>query len=790
MTEELASQIDRLAERRRALLERLRERPSGQSWCEEHSDLADEAVALMYRNLAATYPDLPPLALIATGGYGRRELAPHSDIDITVVPLDEASPQLDPAIRELFRDLHSAFGSILKLDVGYAYRLISDAPGLDDTTRTGLLDMRLIAGSLEVFNTLSEALVESFAAGEFIVSKTTERDAMFRRYHDTPLVVEPQLKEGAGGLRCFQCSNWIREAIGERPARAGHEVDRILMYRNLLHLSAGRHQDLLTRQRQEHIAKLLHADPFEMMSDVVGAGVALHAEFRRTQEKIREARFSLSRGVLSIRGEVRLLGRPDLGDAAVGVAVATRLGLDVPDLPLIAGDHLMGPAALYAVSRGEPTLRNLDRCGLLGQMLPELDRCRTVVPTDPVHTYTVFEHTLRVVRNLDGISQDPFLAEVQGGLRDLEPLYLAALLHDVGKVDDSRPHSETGAEVAAELCARWGLAENVAETVVWLVREHLSMSQVIGFRDISNPRTTEEFAALVQDVDRLGLLTLLTWADARAVSDTTWTPAQDTFLKELYARTAAHLQGNAPTAPDPAVYRQRLLRQLRGQEQSDESVREFVENLPPHYLTSTPPDVIQLHMEFAKKAAEGHPTVELFHRPEISASEVTVAAKDEPGLLSKLLGVFYAYDLSVLAIRVSTTGTEPPVALDVFSLSFGGRPVPPATSKQVSGSVIDVLEGRQSVEELLGRRGKDPSRKQNIFTYAYHEGAPGILEIRAPRGRGMPYRFSRLIAAQRWNIVAARVGQWAGNAAASFYLLGSDGGCLPKEEVDRVLKNL
>ncbi len=790
MSPETLERIQALAEKRKKLLGELRTKPSGVTWCQRHAQIADEVVAVLFDDLVATGGDLPPIALIATGGYGRRELSPLSDIDITVVPLDESAPGMDAAIRNLFRDLHSAFVTSLGLEVGYAYRLISDAPGLDGKTRTGLLDMRLVAGSIDLFNELDEALVQSFHAGEFILTKLKEREEMFAKFHDTPLVAEPHLKEGAGGLRCFQCSNWLGEAIGDRPARPTHAYDRIILARNILHLVAGRPYDLLTRGRQQESAEIMGQDVYEMMSDIAKAGIELHDWYRRATEKLKETRFLLSPDVLSVMGEVRLVGQPNGGTAAVGVAIATQIGLHVADLPLVASKQVDGPAALYAFSTGETTLRNLDRCKLLGQLLPELDACRTLMPTDSVHVYTIFEHTMRVVRNLDSIDPNSFYGEIKAGLNDLEPLYLAALLHDVGKITEDRPHSVVGAEIARDVCARWELAEEVCQTVEWLVLEHLSMSRVIGLRDIMNPLTIEEFAAAVHDTDRLGLLTLLTWADASAVSSNTWTQAQDSFLRELYVRTSDYLKGHAEVVVDATVHRQRLLRQLKSVEQDEESVKSFVESLPAHYLTSTPPNVIRLHMEFATKASGGTPTVELFHRPEIGATELTVCAKDKAGLLSVLLGILYAFDLSILSIRASTTMTEEPVALDVFTVSFGGRPVPPATSQQVSKSVMDVLEGRKTIEEVLKARGKDPTRNQKVFSYAYHEGAPGILEIRSPRGRGMPYRFSRLLSQQGWNIVSARVGQWAGSAAASFYLLGPKGKPISKAAIDEVLGSI
>jgi [protein-PII] uridylyltransferase len=147
----------------------------------------------------------------------------------------------------------------------------------------------------------------------------------------------------------------------------------------------------------------------------------------------------------------------------------------------------------------------------------------------------------------------------------------------------------------------------------------------------------------------------------------------------------------------------------------------------------------------------------------------------------------YALDLNVIGIRASTTATNRPVAIDVFTVTFGGKPVPQATCRQLSTIMTSVLRGEKDVSTVLKDHQKDPDRQQKNFRYTYITGQPGILEVTAPRGRGMAYRFSRLISEQNWNIVTARVSQWAGSGVAAFYLLGPKGEPLVREDVDRAL---
>jgi len=784
MNAALQDRLHALAVQRRELVASLRENPRGLGWCEEHTALVDDAIQLVARDVAEG--GMLPFCVVATGGYGRRELSPYSDVDLAVVPAHENPTVLDPAVKAFFRGVGEA-SRMLGLELGYAFLLISDTPGLDAKSRTGLIDARLIGGPIDQYARLLDALAETMSVGQFVLRKIQEREEAFAKYHDTPLVVEPQLKEGAGGLRCFQTASWIGTCIGRQALRPSRDYSYLLRIRNLLHLVTQRHQDLLTRARRDEIAEILDLNPYDLASQVSAAALQLHRVYEEGRASLAEARFALSRGVLAIRGEARVLAGADLGEAAAGIGIATDLGLKVEPVGLSTGTSIAGSAALYAVAHGEKTLRNLDDAGLLTALLPELARCRTLMSRDGQHMYTVFEHTLRVVRALDSI-QEGYLRSIKDSITDLQPLYLAILLHDVGKVDPDNPHSLSGAKIAQGVCERWGLRPELSDLVSWLVLEHLTMAHFIQLRDLENPDTVRDFRETVGTQERLDMLTLLTWADVQAVSQDAWTAAQETFLRDLYDSTTDLMHaGDAAQESDMPAVRRRLTRHFQDEKTDEESVQAFIDSLPAHYLTSTPPSLVRLHYRLAEKARDGEPTVDARSIPELGATEFTICCKDSPALLSRLLGVLYAFDLSMVGVRASTSAAETPVALDVLTASFGGRVVPTATANQVTRALYDVIEGRQSVRELLTQRGKDADRSQRMFSYSLVPGSTAVLEIRSPRGRGMPYRFSRLFSDLNWNILAARVGQWADSAAAAFYLEGQGGRELTSQEVDAAL---
>jgi [protein-PII] uridylyltransferase len=764
--------LQELAQRRLKHVAQLEKAMAGSDWCAQHTGIVDDVVKLAYETVREA-GDAGEIAIIANGGYGRQELAPHSDVDLTVVPLDEAEPANDRFVRDLYRHLNDYIHGSLGLQLGYSYRLVADTPGLDAESRTALLDARLVGGSSAAYKALMSAFWDTFPHGEFILDKIEERRVAFVKYGDTPLVVEPHLKEGAGGLRSFHCANWIGAAIGDRPRRPSKAYEKVLAFRNAAHYTAGKAADRLTRQRQAALADLYGEQILAELPDLAAAMSALHDEYRIAIASLHEARFRISQGVMALRGEARVVATATLSQAAVGMALATKLGLRVPELPTAVRLEVDGAEATFALTSGEATVRNLERSGLLDALLPELAACKILLPSDAAHTYTVYEHTLRAIRNLDNLEPNGFLGQIKNSLRSAEPLHLALLLHDVGKARKGKPHSETGEEMVHEIARRWHLNESIEKSVAWLVKDHLLMSNFIRLRDVLNPATAEELASAVQSRERLDWLTLLTWADVNAVGPDIWTPAQEALLEELYRRTAQVLEQGQAQPADTAGYRRRVMREMRQEEASEEDVRVFLDSLPAQYLASTPPEVIQLHLRLARRAAEGEPSVTLRDMPSVGTTEVTVCSLDEPALLSRILGVIYAFDLTVHGLRASTTAAPKPVAVDVFSVSFGKRTIPMATGERFVEALQAVLKHENSVEELLTKAGKDAFRAQEIFTYKFVAGEPAILEVQAPRGRGMAYRFSRLIASHGWNITAARVGQWAGRGSAAFYVEGA-----------------
>jgi [protein-PII] uridylyltransferase len=762
----------KIANERRELLRTLDSLSHGLAWCEKNTSLVDAGITIVINELVGSTLEL---AVVATGGYARKELAPYSDADLTVVTSSQADSTTDQQIRTIFNALNEIIEPILEIKVSYAYRMISDLEGIDPITRSALLDIRLLAGSDLVYQSLKKEIISTHPIGEFITEKLTERTLQLSKTNSSALVSEPNLKEGAGGVRDFHSLNWIRDSLSESRLLPSGEYDTVIAVRNLLQKVVGRKIDLLNRTRQVEIADLTGVRLDDLMNQVTRSAELLNKQYVAAVDSIPESAFKISQGVYARKGEVWVEPKTEAGIASVGIALASKLNIRVTNFPTGCSKTVNGPAILYSLSNGIRTIRNLDKCGLLAEIFPELEACRYLQAEDAIHQYTVFEHSLLVAENIFTVGRRGWLEEVYDQIPDDGLLVLAALLHDVGKKFPNEDHSLRGAEIARQVGARINLSSDQCELLSWLIENHLVMDHFMRFRDLDQHQTIEEFKTLIPSVDALNHLTLLTISDSSAVALNLWNTSQETFLRRLYERTVEALTAQEATTPDVSLSRKNVLRLLKGSsDESDSSqvakMQELLEQLPAYYLASTPSEIVRIHVDYVSKARRGVVTIETFDRHDISATEFTICAPDQKALLSKILAVFYAYELSISDIKACTTFGDNAVALDVITVRFGSQVVPPATRKQVANKLYAVLLGELDALELMRQRGKDPDRKLEVIEWNFYPGSPSRLEIRSPRGRGLPFRLSRWIAEENWNIQSARLGQWAGKAAATFYL--------------------
>ena len=794
----------------------------------------------------------PSLAIIATGGYGRRELAPFSDVDVTFVPAREDDPYLNIIIKDMFQMVMDVFLYGANLKVGYAYRLLGDLGRLDHQTQTTLLDARFLCGDRALFREFRAEFRTHLLTADFLFQKWAERQAVLAKHGgDQVYGVEPNIKEGAGGLRDLQNAEWIGEVrchasrsrlwpalveqgivTSEDAVLAAAAREFLLYARAALHIASGEARERLTAEKQEAVASLLgYPDAPEMPAvESFMRDYFLHAaQSRRVARKViqrcLDSELTLGLGLASVRRTLTT------ADAAVAesdpalplhvVELAQAYGLQISDAlgetlasflaahPAPADTALAGRVLTRLLTAGRGVADSLDRLedlGALSWLIPEFAPLMTLIPYDAAHDFTVGAHSLHVVRNLESLKSDgrsPENRRIAGEVARPETLYLAGLIHDIGKQWSSGPHAETGAEAAALICDRLGWDAERRDKVVFLVRHHLLMAETSRLRDLALEETTREFVRRVPDLDCLNMLYLLTHADTAAVGEGVWTEVQGRFLSELYARAEALLSAPLgddggpppPYVPDLKRQRERIRKGLAQHNLPTDIVLEHTRNLPAQYLLNTPLEEMYLHIAMIGRLRETfEPAIDFKHDYGADHTEITVCAYDDPkpGLLAKITGVLYAHDVNLHTAQVFTREASVRIAIDTLWADYRGKALSAGKRAEVQESLRRVLLGEVGIGELLQSHRK-PLKEQTIYSAKIDEDASerfSLLEVSTPDETGVVYRLARAVSALGWNIHAARLSVWGSRARDAFYLTDGNGEKIPAADVSRLLAAL
>jgi [protein-PII] uridylyltransferase len=594
-----------LKEGRAEIVRRLAEKPwQGSETAAAYAFLTDQVLRLAHDfTVTRLYPVGNPTAaerllIVAVGGYGRGEMALHSDVDIAFVTPWKPAGWTEQAIEQILYLLWD-----LGLKIGHSTRSVDDMIRLaasDHTIRTAILESRYLWGDEGLFDEVQARFwkeVVGSKAKAFVIEKLQEREARHQRMGDSRYVVEPNVKEGKGGLRDLHALFWIGkyayrvrsvpelvEAGLLTPAelRQFQKAERFLWaVRCHLHIVAGRPEERLTFDYQREIAaRMNYADrpgksPVERfmqhyflhaktVGDLTGVFLAhVDEKFAKRGRRFglpalrrRPSRlegFVLDRGRLALPNEsffeadpVRLVqlfalaDKYDLDIHPLAMRAASR------DARLIDNEVRADPRAnalfldvLTSPKRPETVLRWMNEAGVFGRFVPDFGRVVAQMQFDMYHHYTVDEHSIRAIGLLARIERGelkddhPVSTAVIKQIASRRALYVAVLLHDIAK-GRGGDHSILGAEVALSLCPRFGLSDAEAETVAWLVRWHLLMSATAFKRDLSDPKTIADFVERVKSLERLRLLLLLTVVDIRAVGPGVWNGWKRQLLRDLF----------------------------------------------------------------------------------------------------------------------------------------------------------------------------------------------------------------------------------------------------------------
>jgi [protein-PII] uridylyltransferase len=738
--------------------------------------------------------------------------------------------------------------------VGQSIRSLDELVGIaakDHTVRTALLEARYVWGDERLWDEVQARLKrEASSAADvaaFVSQKLEERNERHRRLGDSRYVVEPNVKDGKGGLRDLHTLYWIGKyaydvrgvpELVERGLLSPTELHRfekaerfLWAVRCHLHIVAGRAEERLTFDYQREIAaRMNYADrpgksPVERfmrhyflhaktVGDLTGIFLShIDETFARKGRRfglptIRRRPGKLN-GFLLDRGRLALPSDDFFAEDPVRLielfALADRYGLDIHplamrtagrDARLIDGSVRGDPRAnslfldvLTSPRDPETVLRWMNEAGVFGRFVPDFGRVVAQMQFDMYHHYTVDEHSIRAIGLLaqieSGALKDdhPLATALTRQIASRRALYVAVLLHDIAK-GRGGDHSILGAEVAQELCPRLGLSPAETETVAWLVRWHLLMSATAFKRDLSDPKTIQDFAERVKSPERLRLLFLLTVVDIRAVGPGVWNSWKRQLLRELYdaAEELLRLGHKQKGRAERIAAVQAELGEALGWD--DPHFTRLVWRLPDPYWLAEPIDLIEKNARFID-AADRNPRrakpLAVSIQEERGATLITVYAKDRPGLFYRLAAAISLAGANIIDARIHTTNDG--MALDNFLIqdSEGAPFADPHQLKRLDKAVTEAANGIEPALERLEAKALPKVRAEAfriqpaVFVDNQASSRYTVVEVNARDRAALLSGLARAIYDSRAIIHSAHIATYGERAVDVFYLTDLNG---------------
>ncbi|RUM98547.1 [protein-PII] uridylyltransferase [Pseudaminobacter arsenicus] len=766
---------------------------SGTACASRLSHLMDEIIRALY-DFAVTHvyraknPSAAErMAIVAVGGYGRGTLAPGSDIDLLFLLPYKQTPWGEQIVEYMLYMLWD-----MGLKVGHATRNIDECirqSRADITIRTSILEARFVWGERKLYQELLQRFdqeVVKDSGPDFVQAKLAERDERHAKAGESRYLVEPNIKDGKGGLRDLQTLFWIGKYFFR--VRSGAELvaqevftraeynqflkaeDFLWAVRCHMHFLTGKAEERLHFDIQREIAERLgytshpglsaverFMKHYFLIAKTVGDLTRIFCAGLEEEQAKHVPGFNRIFRTFSRRRR-KLAGAPDfiVDNHRINIAddeVFQRDPVNMLRLFWLADRHGLEfhPHALKLLTRSlslvdrnlrrdktanrlfldilvsdrnpELSLRRMNEAGLLGKLIPDFGRIVAMMQFNMYHHYTVDEHLLRCIGILSEIEHGagerihPLSHSLMDSLKKRrEALYVAVLLHDIAK---GRPedHSEAGAKIARRICPHMGLSKVDTETVAWLVENHLVMSMTAQTRDLNDRKTIEDFAAIVQTVERMKLLLVLTVCDIRGVGPGVWNGWKGQLLRTLYFETELLLTGGFSEAP--RAQRADQARQTLAAALADwpDAVRQRVVGLHyENYLLAVDLKDQLSHAHFIREADEaGQKLATMVKTHEFEAvTEITVLAQDHPRLLSVTAGACAAAGANIVDAQIFTTSDGRALDTILISREFDRDEDERRRAERVGNLIEDVLSGKAWLPEMIEKRAK-PRRGAKAF---------------------------------------------------------------------------
>ncbi len=779
------------------------------------------------------------ISVIAVGGYGRNEMAPQSDVDLLFLTPYKITAWAESVIESSLYILWD-----LRLKVGHASRTIKDCMRLareDYTIRTSLLEYRYLFGDETLANELRQTLHDdlfSSTGRDFVEAKLSERSERHKKQGGQRYVVEPNVKEGKGGLRDLQSLYWIAKYVhGVEDevdlVKAGlftqDELDTFDLAQDFLwtvrchlHLVTGRAMDQLTFDLQVEVADRMHykdhggrravehfmQDFFrhatsvgdltrifltKLEADNVKREPMLTRIFSRRRTVKHPYEYKQNR--LNIADEKSFLRDPLNMLRIFEQALRTGTLIHPDAMRLVSANLASIDDSMRAnkeaqklfldllLKHGNPerALRRMNELGVLSAFIPEFEPIVAMMQFNMYHSYTVDEHTIQVISNFAQIERKELIEELpvaSGILEDgvnRKVLYVAMLLHDIGKGRDE-DHSILGAKISRIIAPRLGLNKKECDTVEWLVRYHLLMSDMAQKRDIADPRTVRDFAKAVKNKERLDLLTVLTVCDIRGVGPDTWNNWKAALIRALYRQTLKALNEGmeALNRTERGTEAKKKLREALSDWTTKDLRVETARHYPPYWQGLH----VTAHVDFARLLRDlDDDDIALHLHPDEDrdATRVCFAMADHPGIFSRMCGALALVGANVVDARTYTS--KDGYATAAFWIQDSdGSPYDSSRFPRLSQMIRKTLMGEVLARNALAPKDKIKKRESAFrvptsITFD-NEGSEiyTIIEVDTRDRPGLLYDLSRTLSESNIYIASAVIATYGEQVVDTFYV--------------------
>jgi [protein-PII] uridylyltransferase len=844
MPSELGLTKNGLADIRNRIAQGLPAHSSPREFLRQHSDMMDGLVRKAFQAARAKVPS-PSVCLMAIGGYGRAELAPYSDIDLLLLYSPSNKNELSPLAEQILYPLWD-----LGLDVSCSSRSIDECLKMarsDVQVKTGLIDGRYLDGEYEFFRNLYGLFTKKVLhrrVQKFAGALAQDIHPRRQKYEDPAYVLEPNIKEGEGGLRDFQVGRWIIRAkyktdrwdsilFPDHSRMLDKSIQFLWAIRNHLHLLSERRQDDLTFELQEKIAPLLGFPKGtkgveEMMRqyhlsargisnffhDILDRALFEPSAFRKIifffQRKRIDENFEIAHGELHLLDPVAFKKDPSQLMTLFQHCQAYQAKVDfrteeavMEALPFIddrfRASQKVNQAFLSILRRGkgaDALLMKMHQLGFLSRYIPEFSDVEGKVHYDLYHVHPVDIHSILAVEELgrlrDGYYQKdyPLLTSLIREIEKPDILFLTTLLHDIGKGREG-DHALIGAEMTKQVGERMGLTSEEKELMEFLVSRHLFMLETAFRRDLHDEQAILRFANETGDPVRLKMLYLLTFADIKAVGPEAWTSWKNSLLMELFLKTSHFFEkGEEPQA---FLKRGETIAQL-WQSLPRETLSRYAEHLPDRYLSTYSSGEISCHIKMAQSLDKEVLLVGWSPEEEVRA-RVTICTKDRYGLFSKIAGSMFLNRLNILEAQVHTWGNG--VALDTFYVEDPTGEIE-RRLQQFKKDLKEILSGKISLKLLLSQREESGWIQKKVIPKVPGEAKVNnrdsdfytIIEITGEDRLGVLYEITQALTDCGCDIHFARISTLGNRVVDVFYVQDEWGEKIVEPEKANHLKQL